>query len=364
MDSFWNEILLGNTLQQWIIAISILVASFIVIRILKKVFLSKLRGWTNRTHSTLDDFFILAIEKQGIPFLYIFAVYAALNILELHPRVQKIADVAILVAGTYFVIRAIISAISFALNNYTSRHNGATTRTKEMRGIVIIINVILWLGGVVFLLDNFGYDITAIVAGLGIGGVAIALASQAVLADLFSYFVIFFDKPFEIGDFIIVDEKMGNVEYIGIKTTRLRTLGGEQLVFSNTDLTNSRVHNYKRMQHRRIEFSFKVIHNTSIEKLRTLPSTVKDIVQQQPKTRFDRAHFKSIGDSGLDFEVIYFIESPDYNFFMDTQQAINLALYAHFEKEDLHFAHPTQTVHLQKADENDKEEPVEQDVHY
>jgi len=210
---------------------------------------------------------------------------------------------------------------------------------------------VVWVIGIVFLIDNLGYDITTIVAGLGIGGIAIALAAQTILGDLFSYIVIFFDKPFRPGDFIVIDDKMGSVEYIGIKTTRIRTLGGEQLICSNTDLTNSRVHNFKRMQERRVVFSFGVEYDTSSEKLRKISGIVKEIITSKEDIRFDRAHFKSFGAYSLDFEVVYFVLSDDFNKYMDIQQDINLQLFELFEKEEIVFAFPTQTVLLQRDKE-------------
>jgi small-conductance mechanosensitive channel len=201
----------------------------------------------------------------------------------------------------------------------------------------------------VFLLDNLGIKISAVVAGLGIGGVAVALAAQAVLADLFSYFVIFFDKPFEIGDFIIVGDKMGSVEYIGIKTTRLRALGGEQLVFSNHDLTNSRVHNYKKMDKRRIVFKVGVVYQTSAEQLKRIPGMIKEIIVAQQDATFDRGHFAAFGDSSLDFEFVYYVAGSDYTKYMDVQQAINLAIFETFEREHIDMAYPTQTLYINKA---------------
>jgi small-conductance mechanosensitive channel len=194
------------------------------------------------------------------------------------------------------------------------------------------------------------------VAGLGIGGIAIALAAQTILGDLFSYLVIFFDKPFEIGDFIILEDKMGTVEYIGIKTTRIRTLGGEQLICSNTDLTNSRVHNFKRMQERRVVFSFGVVYDTTTTKLKLIPGIIKQAIESLRETRFDRAHFKSFGNSSLDFEVVYYILTPDYNLYMDKQQAINMSIFESFEREQIEFAYPTQTLFLrgnERLHEND-----------
>ncbi|MEE9594372.1 MAG: mechanosensitive ion channel family protein, partial [Candidatus Hydrothermarchaeales archaeon] len=217
-----------------------------------------------------------------------------------------------------------------------------------LKAIRPVIKVFIWGFGVIFLLDNLGFEISTVVAGLGIGGIAVALAAQAVLGDLFSYFAIMIDRPFEIGDFIIVGDYLGTVEHVGIKTTRIRSLGGEQLVFSNTDLTNSRVRNYKRMEKRRVLFTMGVTYQTSHEKLKEIPTVIRDIIENISDTVFDRAHFSSYGDFSLVFEVAYYVASGDYKKYMDIQQEINLKIKEEFEKRGIEFAYPTQTVYLNK----------------
>jgi small-conductance mechanosensitive channel len=189
-----------------------------------------------------------------------------------------------------------------------------------------------------------------VVAGLGIGGIAVALAAQAVLGDLFSYFSILMDRPFELGDFIIIDDYMGTIEHIGIKTTRIRSLGGEQLVFSNTDLTGSRIRNYKRMEQRRIVFRIGVVYQTPVEKLKEIPGIIKGIMDAIPEARTDRAHFASYGDSSLDFEIVYYVLTGDYNKYMDIQQEINLSLAEEFERRGIEFAYPTRTLFIEKGE--------------
>ena len=199
------------------------------------------------------------------------------------------------------------------------------------------------------MLDNLGFEVSTVIAGLGIGGIAIALAAQAILGDLFSYFVIFFDRPFEIGDFVILpNEFMGTIEYIGIKTTRIRSLSGEQIVVANTDLTNSRIRNYKRMERRRVVFKLGVIYQTTSKQLAEIATIVKTIIENQSDTTFDRGHFQSYGDFSLNFEFVYYVLSGDYNKYMDTQQAINLKIYEEFEKRGIEFAYPTQTLFVSK----------------
>jgi small-conductance mechanosensitive channel len=197
-------------------------------------------------------------------------------------------------------------------------------------------------------MDNLGFNISAVIAGLGIGGIAIALAAQAILGDLFSYFVIFFDRPFEVGDFIVVGDKTGTVEYTGIKTTRIRALSGEQLVFSNTDLTNSRIHNFKKMQERRVVFKLGVVYQTPTAQLEEIPKIVRAIIEKHTDVRFDRGHFASYSDFSLNFEFVYFVFGAEYVKYMDTQQSINLEIYKEFEKRKIEFAYPTQTLYLNK----------------
>jgi small-conductance mechanosensitive channel len=214
--------------------------------------------------------------------------------------------------------------------------------------IYTVIRVVFWTVAVLVILDNFGVKISTLIAGLGIGGVAIALATQAILKDLFSYFIIFFDRPFEIGDFIIVGDFMGVVEHIGIKTTRLSSLGGEQLVFSNTDLTDSRVRNYKRMAKRRVVFKLGVIYQTTSQQLKEIPSIIEGIIKSIDDAVFDRAHFLSFGDFSLDFEIVYYVIGNDYKKYMDIQQEINLTIKEELEKREIEFAYPTQTLFLEK----------------
>jgi small-conductance mechanosensitive channel len=259
-------------------------------------------------------------------------------------------EAVMLVITVFYILRIITGSLAFFIQSW-GRKKGESGNSKASRGIIFIANGIIWICGFLFLIDNFGFDITTIVAGLGIGGIAIAMASQTVLGDLFNYLAIYFDKPFEQGDFIVLDDKMGVVEYIGIRTTRLRTLGGEQLVCSNTDLTSARVHNYKRMRERRSVFNVGVVYNTPLSKLRSLPGAFRKIIESVPSTRFDRAHFSSFGASSLDFEIVYYIISVEYNEYMDIQQKINLAIFELFEKESVEFAFPTQTIILQPTEQ-------------
>lgn len=355
MNSLWNRMVLGNSIANWLIAIGIIVVACTILRIGKNIIFKKLKRFSAKTNSTFDDFFVMLAEKTLLPALYLAALYAGISYLTFTPKGEKLLNTVALVVITFFIARTIASILNYFINSAISSREQAVEKRKQARGIIIIVNIVVWILALVFLINNLGYNITSVITGLGIGGVAIALASQTILGDLFNYFVIFFDKPFEVGDFIIVDDKMGAVEYIGVKSTRIRTLSGEQLICSNTDLTNSRVHNYKRMETRRVVFSFGIVHYTPVEKVERIPVLIKTIIESQETTKFDRAHFSAFGDFSLRFEVVYYILSADYNLYMDRQQAIYLALLKSFKTEGIKLAYPTQTLLINNQSKEPKE---------
>lgn len=358
----WDTVFLYNTVRDWVIALSVIVGLLLLIRIFRTIIFKKVKTWASKTESTVDDFAVRIVERSILPMAYLGAVYAGLYYLQFPPRVHRVINVALLVAGTFFVLKLISGFIHFFLLRAIRHHENREAKAKQLRGILLVINIVVWILGLVFLLSNLGYNITAVITGLGVGGIAIALASQVVLGDLFSYFVIFFDRPFEIGDSIQVDDKSGTVEYIGIKTTRLRTLSGEQLVVSNTNLTNARVHNFKRMETRRIAFKLGLVYQTPAEKLRQVPELVKEIITSTPDITYDRGHFSGYGAFSLDFEFVYHVNSPDYLLYMDRQQSIYLQIFETFEREGLQFAYPTQQLIVDMQNPNGENERME--THY
>jgi small-conductance mechanosensitive channel len=339
---------LQNRVLDYFIFLSIFFIGILIILILKRIILSHLKTWAEKTATTIDDFLIHIFEKTLVPLLYFGVFYSGTWSLTLHPRLTKVMDVLGMVLLTIFGILFLESIINYGFETYWLKKEKDTARERSFKGLFRIIKVIIWGLAIVFLLDNLGFKISTVIAGLGIGGVAIALASQAFLGDLFSYFSIFFDRPFEVGDFIIVGDYLGTVDHIGIKTTRVRSLGGEQLVFSNTDLTNSRVRNYKRMDKRRVLFKLGVTYQTTLKQLKEIPIIITNILKNTKDAVFDRAHFLSYEDFSLIFEVVYYVNSRDYNKYMDIQQEINFAIKEEFEKRGIEFAYPTQTLYLNK----------------
>lgn len=359
MNDFLDRVFYHNSVQTYLIAIGFIVLGFILIGFFRRNILTRIARLTQKTNTNIDNFLIESLDRFGVPALYITVVYLGLNYLVLPERLRNIIQLATTVAVTILVIRLLSSTILLMLRSYIHRQDNGEEKVKQLGGVMLIVNIIIWGLGLLTLLDNLGYDVTTVIAGLGIGGIAIALAAQNILGDLFNYFVIFFDRPFEVGDFIIIDDKMGVVDKIGIKTTRLKSLSGEQLVFANSDLTNSRIHNYKQMQQRRVVFKIGVVYQTTFEQMQEIPGLLRLIVEEQEPVRFDRAHFSSYGDSSLDFEIVYYVLSSEYNTYMDVQQRINLRIFQEFSRRGIEFAYPTRTLFVvNEGQENEKNQPV------
>jgi len=349
MKDILSKTFLENTVLSYLVCVGMFFGGLIAIKICQVVVLRRLRKLAQKTATTLDDFLIEIIQHTIVPLTYFGVLYLSLNTLVLHPLIKKNVNILGMAILTLFVARLAIILIDYGFNLYWRKRGKDLALERSLAGILRVLRLLVWCLAIAFFLDNLGFKITAVIAGLGIGGVAVALAAQAVLGDLFSYFAILFDRPFEIGDFIIIGDYLGSIEHIGIKTTRIRSLGGEQLIFSNTDLTNSRVRNYKRMEKRRVVFKLGVTYQTQLEEVKMIPKIIEKVIKDVTDTVFDRAHFFSYGDFSLIYEVVYYVMSPDYNKYMDTQQEINFAIKKELEARDIEFAYPTQTLYVNKA---------------
>jgi small-conductance mechanosensitive channel len=355
MNDFLNNTFLQNTTFDYLIAIGFIIFGFLFIKSFRRIVLKRIHGWADTTETNFDNHIVDNIDRFGVPALYFGVIYVGLTYLTFSGRLDKLIHIATTIAITILVIRFLSSVILLLLRSFIRKQPMGEEKVKQLGGLILLINVVIWLIGILFLFQNMGYNVTTIVAGLGIGGIAVALAAQNILGDLFNYFVIFLDRPFEIGDFIIIDEKKGVVEHIGIKTTRLKSLSGEQLVVANSDLTSSRIHNYKRMENRRALFNINVVYNTSYENLKSIPELLKSIVLEQELAEFDRSHFLAYGDSSLTFEIVYYVKDSRYVIFADVQQAINLRIFEEFSKRGIEFAFPTRTLYIAQQTENHKQ---------
>lgn len=340
--------LLSNPLPHWLFALGTAVLLFALLRVSFSLLQSRLSNFSKRTSNVLDDLLAATLESTKRFFLGVISIWAGSQFLDLAEKGDYLDYLLLFAVVIQVAIWANRLVSAYILYYTDSRRDENPAAVSVVQGLSFVVRLVIWSLALLLLIDNLGYDVTALVAGLGISGIAVALALQNILGDLFASLSIVLDKPFVIGDFIIVGDLMGVVDKIGLKTTRIRSLSGEQLIFSNSDLLNSRIRNFKRMQERRVPFGFGVIYQTTPEQLESIPPLIKSIVDRVDGLRFDRAHFKGFGESSYDFEVVYYINTPDYNAFMDAQQTINLALCRGFKELGVEFAYPTRTLYVQR----------------
>ncbi len=339
---------LSNSIMDYVTTFIVLIVGIGVIVIIKIFVMKKMERKARDTRNKFNAFMFSLLKKTLIPALFFGVFYLSIQHLVVNESFLKIVKIIGITIFTFLTISFVVSIINYIFLNYWLSNADDEIKRRSVKSIMPIIKIVVYSSGLFFLLDNLGFKISALIAGLGIGGVAVALAGQTVLKDLFSYFAILFDRPFEIGDFIVVGEYLGNIEHVGIKTTRIRSLGGEEVIFSNADLTDSRVRNYKRMDKRRVGFKLGVVYQTGVAHLKEIPIIIKKIINNIEETTFDRAHFVSYGDFSLIFEVVYYVVGNDYNKYMDIHQRINLEIFEEFHKRNIEFAYPTQTVFVEK----------------
>lgn len=350
MKEFLEKSFFHNTIENYLWALGILVVAVLIVTALKYVIQKKIKRQMERNELIFAGSIPDRIMKYLVPLIHIGILDLSIQVLTIPSNIRKIFDVGMLAICIIFLAMIFSAVIEFSINKYSEKINTDANKQFAMHWVNKLAKGIIWGIAFILFIQNLGIEIGTLVAGLGIGGIAIAFAAQTILVDVFSYFTIFFDRTFEVGDFIITGEQKGTVEYIGIRTTRLRSIGGEQLIFPNKDLTNSRIQNFKEMEQRRVNFSLGVVYDTSIDRLKMIPELLKSIIELQENTRFDRAHFVSYGDSSLNFEVVYYVLSGDYNTCMDVQQQINLSIKEQFDELGIEFAFPTQTLHLHSQD--------------
>lgn len=348
-----------NSLADWLLAAGLAAALFIVLVSVRKVirkYHEKLRK-TERTE--IIEVPVEVLARTTVLFFLVLSVFTGLKTLSMGSGASRTLTSALTIA-IFWQAGVWISAAAAAWLERRRRTASAADRAVvgSLGVIGFIVRVVIWAVVTLLTLDNLGIDVTALVAGLGIGGIAVALAVQNILGDLFASLSITFDKPFLVGDFLIIDDFLGAVEYIGIKSTRLRSLGGEQIIISNANLLSSRVRNYGRMMERRVVFATSVARDTSVEALEKIPDIIKAAIAENPDTRFDRSHFAKHGAGSLDFETVYYVLSPDYNRYMDIQQAINLRLHREIERLGVEFAYPTQKVYFVAPAQGENPDPL------
>lgn len=348
LNDKWAQGFLGNSWERWAASVSIAIAVLVLAYVVKGFLCSRLSKRAALTPAKWDDMLLIAAQRTGFAFFLVLALHFGTAGLLLP---EKVAQVKMYVFFLFLFFQIGIwlsSALEFLGDNY-SRENMEKEPGKAtmISTLVVLGEVLIWATMVLMLLSNYGVNISALVAGLGIGGVAVALALQNILGDLFASLSIVLDKPFAIGDTIDVNGLAGTVEHIGLKTTRVRSNSGEQLIFGNADLLKNVLRNFKRMDRRRVLLTFGLIYETPPEKLHSARNIVKQIVEKQRNCTFDRCHLQTMAASSLDYELVYWVESPDYKVYINAHHEILVGMLDAFAREGLEFAYPHQ-VQLEK----------------
>jgi small-conductance mechanosensitive channel len=339
----------GNPLSAWLVALAVLLGGFALLLFVKQLLIKRIGRFAAHTHTHLDDLAVVLIERTRPYFLFFVALAGALVMLQLgtwRTGLRQLAVVVLLLQMAVWGNAAITFWLSRIISTRREGEHADLGSVTTLNALGVLARVVVWVVIFLLALQNFGVNITALITGLGIAGIAVALAVQNILGDVLASLSIVVDKPFVIGDYIVVDTFMGTVEDVGLRTTRLKSLSGEQIIFSNAELLKARIRNYKRMTERRAVFRIGLQYDTPADKVERVPQIIRELITSIPQTRLDRTHFQGFGDSSLDVETVYFVLVPEYNVFMDIQQQINLALLRRFAEEGIEFAFPTRTVML------------------
>lgn len=325
-----------NTVQALLVAILIFLGFSLIFPLFVRLTVVRLRATARKTGLDIESVLISLLENIGLTSYIVVSLYIATRSLNLSAMIHNAISTIFIIAAVYQSIRIVQGLLMFSLRKLWHRSEEESEYIASM--LSIVINIGLWSIGIILILSNIGVNVTSLVAGLGIGGAAVALAVQNILGDIFSSFSIYLDKPFKTGDFIVVGDTTGTVKRIGLKTTRIQSLQGEEIILSNRELTSSKVQNYKRMQNRRVEFFFSVDYTTPIEQLERLPEAIRDILELMDLIKVDRVHVQAFADFGMKITVVYFIQTGDYSKYMDLQQAMNIGILKLLRDEDIKIA--------------------------
>ncbi len=346
-SEIWSTEYFSNTVLEYVVFCFLFLFLILGFFILKKFLLQKVEEKIKQ--QKIISFLIESLDQISFFFYGTVSLYVSSFALQLPEIAENGLYFIVLIWTSYYVLTSLGSRFIDLLSDLYIEAKGKEEDDPIIRMLRRIAKALLWIAVALVIMSSLGINITALVAGMGVGGIAIAFALQQILGDLFSSFSIYFDKPFLEGDFIIVDDKMGVVEKIGIKSTRVRALQGEEIIFSNKDLTSKQVHNFGNMDNRRTDITVGITYETPSKKMQKIPKMIKKIVEKEELAEFDRVHFSSFGDFSLNYEIIYFVKSADYLDFMNTKEKILLNIKKEFEKEGIDFAYPTNTIYLSKS---------------
>ncbi len=347
--TIWNTGFLGNSFAAWLTSLAVGLLLYGILRFLFWLLHRRLEREQKKPPSNAAALVKTLLEHTTGLFFVWLAVFAAVNYLTISPLARTIIDTITIIVVLIQVGVWLSNGLEFWLIHRQPGKADEEQRKKPVGVVILLMKIVVWTVVAILILENIpGVHVTALLASLGIGGIAVGLALQKILGDLFASLTISIDQPFVEGDAITVDNLSGSVEHIGLKSTRVRSFSGEELVFSNSDLLESRIHNYKRMDQRLVVFTINVTYQTPYKKLQKIPKIIKEIIEAQSKVTFNRVNFKSLSDSALVYEIVYTVNTPDFNLYTDVQEKINLEIIDQFQKHGIDFAYPTQTVMLQQ----------------
>ncbi|AXQ48487.1 mechanosensitive ion channel family protein [Pseudomonas vlassakiae] len=342
---FTDTTVFGISILNLLLALTVAALTFLVSRAAISFLLHRVRRWSEHD-GALSQVLAKVLSGTSNLLLFLASLLVGLGMLDLPERwLTRVGSLWFVVAALQIGLWA-NRAIGLGLGHYFARHRAAGLNQGSALATLSAwgARVLLWSVVLLAMLSNLGVNITAFVASLGVGGIAVALAVQNILGDLFASLSIAVDKPFEVGDFIVIGPLAGSVEHVGLKTTRIRSLGGEQIVMANASMISSTIQNYKRLQERRIVFEFGLSYDTPTEAVKKAPGIVEEAIKGQEQVRFDRAHLRGFGKEALEFECVYIVKDPGYNLYMDIQQAINFRLLERFSKIGAKFAVPVRAI--------------------
>ena len=334
----------NNTVAQWAIALATFVAAALLLRFVRDFSLRHLRALAARTENWVDDLIVVVLERTKTWFIVLVALAIAMTPLAVGRDGVRIATIVMTFA---VMVQAAIIAnriVSFGVDRYLLTHGPDLTSAATVRGFAFLARFAAAVVLLIAALDILGVNVTTFIAGLGITGIAVALAVQNVLGDLFAALSIVLDKPFVVGDAIAMDQVEGTVERVGLKTTRIRGLGGEQIIVANADLLRGKIRNYRRLAERRVVLTLRLAPETAPEKAARFPEVLQELVVTKTPVRFDRAHLARITDIGLEYELVYFVTTPDYLVHMNVLQAVNLDILEQMRREGVALAAPSRVV--------------------
>lgn len=324
----------------------IFLATLLLGELVRRIISFRFKKVAEKSKSSLDYVVVKILDGLGSVFFIALAIYLSTRVLDISEDLDKYIRTGTIIVLTFYAIKSVQRFISFLIKKNFERQEKYDESMAQITST--ITSAVLWMLGISIVLQNFGYNVTALLGGLGVMGLAFGFAIKDLLADFLSYFSIYFDKPFRVGDFVMVGEDKGTVKKIGVKSTRIKTLKGDMLIIPNQEITSSRINNFRNVKKRGVGFELHITYETSNAKLEKIPKLLETIIEKTENAEFKRVHFRDFGDSALIYNGLYSIKADDYKGYMDVREKVNLAIKKELEKAKIDFAYPTQSVYVKK----------------